>query len=264
MFVDPVVEVDALFGRKDVLLLDARDQSVFDAWHAKGAVRVPVEQWVAHAKDEETSFAYTSFWEQQLRELGVTEEVEVVVYDDGRMTEAARVWFILQHFGARASIVNGGWPAMQAHCERIAGCTPSGTPIWVDTARAQVGLVDRHRLKDILDKVAVFDSRTHAEHVGEDLKNNQRGGHLPGARLLAHADLLEDGRLKPADELRRLIEATGFEDGDTIVTHCDGGGRAALAAVATVRAGFPDVHVYYLSFSDWAKDESCPIRSPGS
>jgi thiosulfate/3-mercaptopyruvate sulfurtransferase len=43
------------------------------------------------------------------------------------------------------------------------------------------------------------------------------------------------------------------------VTHCDGGGRAALTAVAAaVRAGFASVSAYYLSFSDWAKDESCP------
>jgi thiosulfate/3-mercaptopyruvate sulfurtransferase len=43
------------------------------------------------------------------------------------------------------------------------------------------------------------------------------------------------------------------------VTHCEGGGRAALGAAAAVRAGFDDVRVYYLSFGDWVRDESCPI-----
>ena len=28
---------------------------------------------------------------------------------------------------------------------------------------------------------------------------------------------------------------------------------------AAVRAGYDDVRVYYLSFADWARDESCPI-----
>jgi thiosulfate/3-mercaptopyruvate sulfurtransferase len=42
------------------------------------------------------------------------------------------------------------------------------------------------------------------------------------------------------------------------------GRRAALAAAAAVRAEFDDVRVYYLSFyylsfADWARDESCPI-----
>ncbi|WP_436297474.1 hypothetical protein [Variovorax sp. LjRoot175] len=44
-----------------------------------------------------------------------------------------------------------------------------------------------------------------------------------------------------------------------MVTHCDGGGRAALAAWAALNAGQQDVSAYYLSFSDWAKDESCTI-----
>ena len=96
----------------------------------------------------------------------------------------------------------------------------------------------------------IFDARTQAEFDGLDLKNNARGGHLPGARLLAHSELLDGKRLKPAATLHR---DAGFQPGDHIVTHCDGGGRAALAAVAAVRAGYPGVRVYYLSFADWAK-----------
>lgn len=39
-------------------------------------------------------------------------------------------------------------------------------------------------------------------------------------------------------------------------------GRAALAALVAVVAGRHNVHVYYLSFADWAADESCPVRQP--
>jgi rhodanese-related sulfurtransferase len=57
----------------------------------------------------------------------------------------------------------------------------------------------------------------------------------------------------------KKLPSIGLQAGDHLVTHCDGGGRAALAAIAAVRAGFDDFAVYYLSFSDWAKDETCPI-----
>jgi thiosulfate/3-mercaptopyruvate sulfurtransferase len=67
------------------------------------------------------------------------------------------------------------------------------------------------------------------------------------------------GIVHPAPVLRGMMEKVGFQPGDHIVTHCEGGGRAALAAAAAVRAGYGDVHVYYLSFGDWAKDETCPI-----
>jgi thiosulfate/3-mercaptopyruvate sulfurtransferase len=91
------------------------------------------------------------------------------------------------------------------------------------------------------------------------MRNRTRGGHLPGARHLSHVDLLDNGVVRPAPALRAMLELAGFGPGDHIVTHCEGGGRAALGAAAAVRAGFDDVRVYYLSFADWVRDESCPI-----
>jgi len=70
-------------------------------------------------------------------------------------------------------------------------------------------------------------------------------------RHLSHVDLLDNGVVRPAPALRSMLERPGFGPGDHIVTHCEGGGRAAL--------GFDDVRVYYLSFADWVRDESCPI-----
>jgi thiosulfate/3-mercaptopyruvate sulfurtransferase len=105
----------------------------------------------------------------------------------------------------------------------------------------------------------VFDTRTRAEFTGENMRKRTRGGHLPGARHLSHTDLLDNGVVRPAPALRAMLERVGFGPSDHIVTHCEGGGRAALAAAAAVRAGFDDVRVYYLSFADWARDESCPI-----
>lgn len=257
---DPILESAQLSALPGLLLLDVRDAQSFDDRHPAGARRVPVAEWVAFAKAADTAFDNVAFWEARIAELGVGPDSYVVVYDDGRMTEAARVWFILQHFGAVASILNGGWRALEAQCEALGGCAPSATPFCARPGSGRVGLTDRERLKGQLDEVAVFDSRTRAEHVGEDLKNNKRGGKLPGARLLPHAELLDGGRLRATEELRELIAQAGFTSQQRIVTHCDAGGRAALAAAAALHAGFDRVEVYYLSFSDWAADDSCPLE----
>ena len=58
----------------------------------------------------------------------------------------------------------------------------------------------------------------------------------------------------------RSLALAAIRPGERVVTHCDGGGRASLAALAALRAGYADVGAYYLSFSDWASDESCPIE----
>lgn len=116
--------------------------------------------------------------------------------------------------------------------------------------------------KVTLEATTIFDARTEAEHRGQDLRANARGGHLPGALLLPHGKLLDGSRLRGADDLRLQLMRAGFTPDRPIATHCDGGGRAALAAVAALRAGFSPVSVYYLSFADWAADESCPISTP--
>lgn len=259
MMHDPVAEVSDLSRLPGLLLLDARDAPAYDANHPAGAVRVPVAEWVALAKADGTSFDNVAFWESCIAGLGVGDDTHAVVYDDGRMTEAARVWFILQYFGATVSILNGGWKALEGHAAQVLSAR-SHEAFRATPGSGRVGLTDRDALKARLDEVAVFDSRTQAEHTGDDLRNNRRGGRLPGARLLPHAHLLEDGRLRETDELRRLIDQAGFSPAQRVVTHCDAGGRAALAAVAALRAGFDKVDVYYLSFSDWAADESCPIE----
>ena len=252
--------IDAAEVTSPLRLLDVRDAASFEAGHAPGAVRVPIEDWIAAARSTEGNFANTDFWADAFKALGVGTGSGAGVYDDGRMTEAARVWFILQYFGVPAVLVNGGWSAVKD--AGLTGAAPDARALALQPGSGSVGLMDRTRLKGALDARTIFDARTSAEYRGADLKSNARGGHLPGAVLLPHAELLDGTNLRPPDELRARLTAAGLTPGAPITTHCDGGGRAALAAVAAVQAGFASVSVYYLSFSDWAADESCPIKTP--
>lgn len=257
---DPFIDIAALSSLGPVRYLDARDQAAFDAGHAPGAVRAPVEIWDAAAKAADTGFEKTAYWDKALRALGVDQSTVAVTYDSGRMTDAARVWFILQYFGIKTLILNGGWPILSSATALPPGAEASKGDFRAVPGAGSVGLVDRETLKRQLDGDAhVFDSRTRAEFTGEDMRKRTRGGHLPGARHLSHVDLLDNGIVRSAPALRAMLEGVGFGPGDHIVTHCEGGGRAALAAAAAVRAGFDDVRVYYLSFADWVRDESCPI-----
>jgi thiosulfate/3-mercaptopyruvate sulfurtransferase len=258
---DPFVDVAALPSLGSIRYLDVRDQAAFDAGHAPGAVRVPVDAWDKAAKAADVGFENSTYWTDAFQALGLDQSVLAVAYDSGRMTDAARVWFILQYFGFKAAILNGGWTKMSSDSRLPSGAEASSEISVASPGVGSVGVVDRQSLKQDLDNSAanVFDTRTRAEFTGEDNRGRPRGGHLPGARHLSHVDLMEGGVVRPAPVLRQMLEEIGFAPGDHIVTHCEGGGRAALAAAAAARAGFDDVRVYYLSFADWARDESCPI-----
>lgn len=253
MSISPIVTAADIGGLGPIRLLyvPAGDE------RPAGLTCVPIADWIAHAKQSASGFDDLPYWQAALERLGVGSDATTVVVDDGGMTEAARVWFVLQYFGLPTAVLNGGLDRLGPVLPQAA---PTTAPLTLTPGAGPVGLMDRARLKADLPGIAVFDTRTEAEFTGIDLKGNSRGGHLPGASNLPHDRLLGDGLLRPTAELAALLDAAGLDGARPIVSHCNGGGRGALAALAALVAGREDVSLYYLSFADWAADESCPIR----
>ncbi|WP_280152036.1 rhodanese-like domain-containing protein [Piscinibacter sp. XHJ-5] len=264
----PLVSAPAFLETRQGHVLDVRDRSEYDQGHAPGAVHLDIKRWERLARTGDGALQRVDVWESEIGALGIDGRKPVVVHDDGRMTEAARAWFILQWHGVDVQVLDGGWPVLRA----LQGFGPeqsANTPTPVVYRRPAshaptVKLIARDELREALDgDVQVLDARTRNEHVGQDLRSNRRGGHLPGARSVPHAELLKaDGTLKSAEKLRERLSSAGVSADRPVVTHCDAGGRAALAALAAVVAGHRDVRAYYLGFSDWAADGACPVVKP--
>src|SRR5436190_16616951 len=207
---DPFVDLGDLPSLSPLRYLDVRDQAAFDAGHVPGAVRVPLEEWDAAAKAADTGFAKTAYWDKALSALGIDPSVTAVAYDSGGMTNAARVWFILQYYGLKAVILNGGWPVLVASAGLPPAAAASPDRVRAVPGSGPVGLVDRETLRDQLDgRAHVFDTRTRAEFTGEDARNSTRSGHLHGARNLSDVDLVENGVVRPAPDLRAMLERVG-------------------------------------------------------
>jgi thiosulfate/3-mercaptopyruvate sulfurtransferase len=260
MATDPFVEPKDLASLGPVRYIDTRSEEAFKAGSAPNAAHVRTGVWDLALKAPAVRFSNTEFWEYTINEVGLGGSRIGVVFDDGTMVPAARVWFVLQLYGAKVRIVNGGWPAMRRVGALRLGAPEALESFAVRTGVGPVGVVAKHDLRDQLPGQArVFDTRTAKEYSGEDQRQNPRGGHLPGAINLPHADLITRTGVRSARWLRKTMTEAGFQSDDRIVTHCEGGGRAALAAAAAVRAGFEHVQVYYHSFSEWARDPTCPV-----
>jgi thiosulfate/3-mercaptopyruvate sulfurtransferase len=268
--IEPEELADHLKATPRAVVLDVRTVAAYASGHLAGAVLADVDEWKRESLLEESGIEQEEIWRGRIGALGVDPSRTVVLYDDGRMTEAARLWFLMQHFGVeRAAVVNGGWPALQP---LIAGGTlkvsQEATTAALRAFRAPrtggpVRLASRAETKEHVARrdAQIWDARSVAEHTGAQAHRNPRAGHLPGAVNLPHAELLTaDGRLRPPHELRALLEQAGFDPRQPLVTHCESGGRAALAALAALRAGFGNVANYYRSFSDWSADATCPIE----
>lgn len=252
------------------VILDARDAMMYAAGHVHGAIRVDPRAWAGASLATDGGIENTEIWSDRIGQLGIDESTIVRIYDDGNMKDAARIWFILQHFGVRrACVINGGWPALNDEAAkgrvRISktATMPTGRPFTAKVSNdAPAGLSDRAATRDAVTQgsAQILDARTLEEYRGQKVHQNPRGGHLPGAKSLPHADLLDaGGRLRSASELAVVFDRAGFKKGEPIIAHCESGGRSSLAALAAVRAGYGPVTNYYRSFSDWSRDATCPV-----
>ncbi|MBK8913096.1 MAG: sulfurtransferase [Phycisphaerales bacterium] len=262
------------------LLIDVRPQAEFEREHIRGSVWLNRAEWVAAAA---AGMEDRADWAERIGRAGIDGRAPVVICDGGEMTEAARIWFLLQTHGMRnVRIANGGYPALRgsAGADRLVAGPPQAVePRRFEPPAAEkrgaVGLAKKGDVKSVAEAAGgrdgpsaarpqVWDARTRGEFEGADLRINPRGGHVPGAVHLPHSDLLDErGMLRPGAELRRMMLGAGFDPGRPIIAHCQSGGRSALAALAAVEAGFGEVSNYYGSFSEWSRDESCPVERAG-
>ena len=118
-------------------------------------------------------------------------------------------------------------------------------------------------------EAALIDVRSENEFTGERFwpsgatEGAGRPGHIPGAIHLP-VDLArnEDGSLADGDELRRACEGLGIETGQKIVTYCTIGNRASHVAFALSQVlGYPEVAVYYGSWSEWGTATDTPVET---
>jgi thiosulfate/3-mercaptopyruvate sulfurtransferase len=286
--VQPESLPDMVEGRNrlpDLVLLDCRVLSDFQAGHVKGAVWVDLSEWRA-ASAKIGGLGSPEPWRERLAALGVTGRNPVVIYDDGNMTDAARVWFLLQLLGVKnAGVLNGGLPDL-ASLIRSGGIDitteqpgavvrkPIAEP--VASSACRVSFADKAAVRKAIDEktAVILDVRSEAEYAGTDKGKNPRYGHLPNAINLPHFRLLDTkdqppspkskGRLKSPGKLRGLFQKAGLTSQKPIITHCQSGGRASLAALALIYAGYGNVSNYYPSFADWASDNEAPLVQPST
>lgn len=252
--VQPIVSTEWLQAHlKDpnVRIVDVSQRESYDRLHIDGAVFLDHMDTVGSDHRPLPADQMAKAWGR----IGVGDGTHVVLYGDTPMATGWQYMMLASiGHGDQVSMLDGGvrlWESEGRPTSRATATVAAGT---LTPRPSPDFIVDAAWIRERLEssKIKLLDVRTNQEW---------NAGHLPNATLILWQDLFADRqtlKFKSPQEIKALIERTGWKPDQEAVTYCLVGMRASLMYFAARAAGIPS-RVYLGSWQDWSKDPTNPI-----
>ncbi len=264
LIVEPV-ELEERLGAKDLLIVDLCRPETYAQAHLPGAVHLDYVQIVTARPPAAAMLPSEEQLSEVFSSLGMTPQSHVVAYDDEGGGRASRLLWTLDVIGhAHFSLLNGG----------LRSWLDERRPVDTGTVRRprsryvvklhDAAVADKNYIMNHLQDrgVVIVDTRTPAEYRGET-KRATRTGHIPGALNFDWVNAIDQTRslrLKPAEELRRVLSGLGITPEKEVITYCQTHHRSAHTYIVMKSLGYPRVRGYPGSWSEWGNSPETPIE----
>lgn len=200
---------------------------------------------------------------REMARLGIGSNMTLVVYEQESVFSAPRAWWMLRAFGVReVYVLDGGlcaWQAAGLPTERgfrerpVAYFKAAPNPNAVRSLRQVKASLQAGE--------QVLDARSAARFAGTapEPRAGLRSGHMPGSTSVPFKELVQNGRLRSAEELKAIFAARGVRLDQPITTTCGSGVTAAVVALALDVVGVRQVSVYDGSWAEYAAQPGAVI-----
>ncbi|MCF3936076.1 3-mercaptopyruvate sulfurtransferase [Acuticoccus sp. M5D2P5] len=257
---------------KSTVVLDAswhmpdagRDpQAEYEAGHIPGALRFDIDKIADTSSDLPHTLPTPEAFGKMVGALGISNDSEIVIYEQEGLFAAPRVWWMFRVMGHQAKILKGGlaaWKGAGYPLETGPGRKPfpaTFTAIFQKEQFADADTVAKSLKRD----ANVADARGAERFFGRapEPRPGVRAGHMPGAKNVPYTALLDaQGNIKPDEEVRKTFEAAGVDLDRPVITTCGSGVTASILALALCNVG-TEAAVYDGSWTEWGSDEKRPV-----
>jgi thiosulfate/3-mercaptopyruvate sulfurtransferase len=182
-----------------------------------------------------------------------------------------RAWWIMHHFGAQISILNGAlekWITEGRPVSSAPGYYPPSEfradPRWTR------GIAYKEDVLDALNtdgSCRVVNALPTECHLGtSDIVYGSRKGHITGSINVPMPQLVhwDTGVFVDAEGMRAEFARHDLLSADGVITYCGGGGCATTDGFALALLGYTNVAMYDNSLHEWGADPSLPMTDPSN
>ena len=240
-------------------------QAEYLAGHLPGAPLFNIEALSDHTSTYPHMMPRAESFAVAMRELGISQDKHLVVYDEGNLFSAPRAWWMLRAFGCEnVSILAGGLQGWKA-----AGLAVDSGPVTLPEAEFEAHYDSTlvKRLTDVLlisheGGAQIVDARAANRFKGEvdEPRPGLLRGHIPNSLNVPWNSLVVNGELKPAAELRDLFAQAGVKLDQPVIASCGSGVTAVVVILALTALGVRDVTLYDGSWGEWGSRDDLPIE----
>jgi thiosulfate/3-mercaptopyruvate sulfurtransferase len=200
-------------------------------------------------------------FEKWLETTGLAPKDQVICYDAGNGSMAARLWWMLRWIGHdKVAVLDGGFAQWVKEGRRISVEVPIFTPFNYPIKLRKEMTADVATVAKNLGKQFLLDARAPARYRGEQEPIDPVAGRIPGAKNRFNSDNLSTaGTFKTAAELKKdFATVLGSTKPSEVIHYCGSGVAACHNLLAMEVAGLKGGKLYAGSWSEWSADPKRP------
>ncbi|MFT6303854.1 MAG: thiosulfate/3-mercaptopyruvate sulfurtransferase [Granulosicoccus sp.] len=253
----------ATLSEARICLVDLRSPEAYAAGHIPGAVSGSVALLNRSAPPMGGLMPEPHAVNSLLEQIGANLGDQIIAYDSGKETAAARLMWVLDAYGYEVgSWLSGGitdWVSQELSVTADIPATVTGN---LTLSLIGDNVISAELLIENLgsDSLKILDVRSTNEYAGTDVRS-ARGGHVPGALHMEWTTQLDDkGCLLNDELLHAQLDHAGVSIDDTVIVYCQTHQRSAVTYVALKHLGYNDVRALDGAWSNWGNRTDTPIE----
>src|ERR671922_2430706 len=230
----------SLVRKKAVRVVDVRKADDYQKGHIPTAVSLPLARVLENDAPEKIVAI--------MDELGISDSMPVVIYDDTFGALAARVAWTFQYVGhtntALLEMTFSRWKSLGLENEKKINTFP----------KAQHSLNINHNIYADASYVETAKEQSNKILVDSRERLNFLTEHIPNAKNIPYTMIgsTNGSILRKPEEMKRFIENRGISTDSEVITYCGSVGTlSGLAYYALKLAGVKNVRLYSQSFREW-------------